>query len=188
MVAPATGRRIVNEWSDRKTRSNAMLKTGGPCLGIVDSKGAESDPESLAICLKRGKIKKFDSIAKLARSLLRISRSSGKNGGPATTKRCGKKPSMNSEKISPYSAGPLENPPFYGMRLHPKVHYTPGGLGIDEKARVPRYQGEAHPRTVRRRRSLRRNPRRRPALGGCALVECIVFGRIAGREAGGGEE
>ncbi len=30
----------------------------------------------------------------------------------------------------------LEIPPFYAIRLWPKIHYTPGGLLVDTRARV----------------------------------------------------
>ena len=190
VVAPGTGRRIVNEWSDRKTRSNAMLKTGGPCLGIVDSKGAESDLASLAICLKRGKIKKFVSIADLAAACC--------ESPGDLEKTVARYNEMVREKVVDEfgknladSAGSLENPPFYCMRLQPKVHYTPGGLGIDEKARVLDIKGRPIPGLFAAG-EVCGGIHGADRLGGCALVECIVFGRIAGREAaaatGGGEE
>jgi hypothetical protein len=57
LIDPATGCRILDEWTDRRERSEAILRAGHPCIGIVDSKGAEMDPASLEDCLKSGKVK-----------------------------------------------------------------------------------------------------------------------------------
>ncbi|MFW2367960.1 MAG: FAD-binding protein, partial [Desulforhopalus sp.] len=79
-------------------------------------------------------------------------------------------------------AQPLKDLPFFSIRLWPKVHYTPGGVAIDERARVL---------------DLHSNPisglfaagevcggiHGASRLGSCALPECLIFGRIAGKEA-----
>ncbi|MCP4629607.1 MAG: FAD-binding protein, partial [bacterium] len=66
LVDPATGRRIVNEWSDRRQRCDAILKTGHVCVGLVDASGAQKASDSLGHCLKRGTVKAFDNLADLA--------------------------------------------------------------------------------------------------------------------------
>jgi succinate dehydrogenase/fumarate reductase flavoprotein subunit len=71
------------------------------------------------------------------------------------------------------------------MRMWPKVHYTMGGIQIDEQARVinrdmqlieglfaaGEVTGGIHGAS---------------RLGSCAITECLVFGRIAGRSAAAG--
>jgi succinate dehydrogenase/fumarate reductase flavoprotein subunit len=68
------------------------------------------------------------------------------------------------------------------MRLQPKVHYTSGGVGIDERARVVDIQGMPIPGLFAAG-EVCGGIHGADRLGGCALVECIVFGRIAGKEA-----
>lgn len=181
LVDPATGRRIVNEWGNRKQRADAIMKTGRPCIGIVDAKGAARTPNSLAHCLKTGKVKAFDTIAGLetgldmpAASLETTLADYHAAIGRGDTDRFGKSLDSSTPKLT--------TPPFYAIRLWPKIHYTPGGLGIDTQARVL---------------DLNQNPipglfaageicggiHGASRLGACALTESLVFGRIAGKQA-----
>jgi len=183
LVNPADGRRIVNEWGDRKQRSDAILRSGQPCLGIVDSKGALKDRESLEACVKQGKVKTFMSLKALAtaygvdvieleKTVDRYNRTVKEKGVDEFGKPLGK------------SAFPLDRPPFYAIRLWPKVHYTSGGVGIDARARVV----DTNCRVIEglfAAGEVCGGIHGADRLGGCALTECIVFGRIAGRSSTG---
>jgi flavocytochrome c len=181
VVDPATGRRIVNEWGDRRQRSDAIFSTGGPCIGIVDLKGAERDADSLHRCLKAGKIREFDSIRNLGKAygmpsgaLEKVVAEYNRHIGEGTTDRFGKAPGEDAHRI--------DAPPFYAVRLWPKVHYTSGGLGINARAQVIDLRGRPIPRLFAAG-EVSGGVHGASRLGGCALPECIVFGRIAGREA-----
>ena len=180
---PANGRRIVNEWGNRKQRSDAILESGRPCLGIVDSEGARKDPESLEICLKQEKVKAFVSLQELAdaygvdftaleETVRQYNRTLKEKGIDAFGKSFSE------------SAIPLATPPFYAIRLWPKVHYTPGGVGIDSHARVVDTSGRVI-EGLFAAGEVCGGIHGADRLGGCALTECIVFGRIAGRSAAG---
>lgn len=181
LVNPANGRRIVNEWGSRKQRSDAILRAGRPCLGIVDSKGALKDAESLEICLKQGKVKKFGSLKELAEAY-------GVDGNELEKTVRDYNTTLKEQGIDMFgkpfgeSAIPLETPPFYGIRLWPKVHYTPGGVGIDARARVVDTTGRIID-GLYAAGEVCGGIHGADRLGGCALTECIVFGRIAGRSA-----
>lgn len=85
-------------------------------------------------------------------------------------------------KPVPSSTLKISSPPFYAIRLWPKVHFTPGGISINRQTQVldidqkpisglyaaGEVTGGVHGST---------------RLGNCALTECIVFGRIAGKQA-----
>ncbi len=181
VVDPADGRRVVNEWADRRRRSDALLKAGYPCLGIVDSTGAAKEPKSLAFCLERGKIKKFQTIAELAEAY----------GVPSealeeTVRRYNNavRSKTTDELGKPLGKGArtLDRPPFYCMRLWPKVHHTPGGVAIDSRARVLDVKGRPIAGLFAAGEFCG-GVHGADRLGGCALVECLVFGRIAGRQA-----
>ena len=68
------------------------------------------------------------------------------------------------------------------MRLWPKLHYTPGGIGINAKAQVINLHGQPIPGLFAAG-EVCGGIHGASRLGACALTECLVFGRIAGREA-----
>ena len=181
LVDPAIGQRIVNEWADRRERSEAMIKTGHSCIGIVDAVGSEKDAESLRDCLKSGKVKAFKRLENLA-ATYDIPQESLKqtvaayNDAVASGKR-----DEFGKALGP-DAFPITTPPFYAIRLYPKVHYTPGGIGIDEKARVIDLDGCPIPRLYAAG-EVTGGVHGASRLGSNALTECLVFGRIAGQEA-----
>lgn len=79
-------------------------------------------------------------------------------------------------------APPLAELPFYGIRLWPKVHHTPGGLAIDEHARVFDLYGKPIARLFGAG-EVCGGIHGASRLGSCALSECLIFGRIAGQQA-----
>ena len=180
LVDPASGRRMVNEWADRRRRSDALMRTGRPGIGIVDAVGARMDAESLHYCLKSGKVRAFKDLNDMAsgygipRDALGTTVKAYNDAiNACRTDRFGKR----LEK-----AVPIATPPFYGMRLYPKVHYTPGGLAIDTRSRVIDLNGLPIPR-LHAAGEVTGGVHGASRLGSNALTECLVFGRIAGREA-----
>jgi flavocytochrome c len=183
LVDPATGRRIVNEWTDRRLRCEAIFKTGNACVGIVDAAGAELDPESLHLCLKRGYVKGYATIAELAsefampqgqlEATVRRYNHAIQEGGPDPFG----KPLVDGAKM-------ILKPPFYAICLWPKVHFTSGGVGINSKTQVVDPYGRpiAH---LFAAGEVCGGIHGASRLGNCALTECMVFGRIAGQRASG---
>ena len=76
---------------------------------------------------------------------------------------------------------PIAEAPFYGVRVWPKVHHCMGGVQIDVGARV------LHSRTFQPIAGLYAagevtgGPHGASRLGSCAITDCLVMGRIAGR-------
>jgi flavocytochrome c len=181
IVNPSTGRRIVNEMGDRKVRVDAILSAGQPCIALVDIKGVESSGYGIDHCLRKGVVKEFGSMDDLAqyykipvqpfKDTVEQFNTYFENG-------------MDEEFGKPLhpNAKPIKNPPYYSIRLWPKVHYTMGGVLINSNAQVL---------------DLTRKPIRgfyaagevtggvhgACRLGSCSITECLVFGRIAGRSA-----
>ncbi|CAB5138300.1 Flavocytochrome c flavin subunit [Olavius algarvensis associated proteobacterium Delta 3] len=181
LIDPATGRRIVNEWADRRTRSDAIFKTGHVCLGIVDANGVNNAAESLEHSLKRGYVKAFPTLGDLASA---YGIADGQVQG--TVERYNRTITEDGQdpfgKPLAHGAKPLVHPPFYAIRLWPKVHYTPGGVGINSKAQVIDLQGHPIPHLFAAG-EVCGGIHGASRLGSCALTECIVFGRIAGQQA-----
>jgi len=181
LVDPATGKRIVNEWADRRQRCDAIFKAGHACVGIADSNGAEADTESLQHCLKQGYVKDFLTLTDLASAFampegqLEITVKSYNHAVREGEQDRFGKPLVQVVK-------PLEKPPFYAIRLWPKVHYTSGGVGINSKAQVIKLNNRPIPHLFAAG-EVCGGIHGASRLGCCSLTECIVFGRIAGQQA-----
>ena len=181
LVDPATGQRIVNEWADRRIRCDAILDVAHPCVGVVDAAGADFDNESLRHCLKKGVVKEYATLAALAAD---FDMPPGElEHTVAAYNQCIREGGRDS------FGKPLENgalliaaAPFYAVRLWPKVHYTSGGVGIDARARVVDLRHRPIPNLFAAG-EVCGGVHGASRLGNCALTECVVFGRIAGREA-----
>ena len=181
MVDPATGKRFVNELADRKIRADAILDSGKPCIGIADSQGVQSSGQKIDRCLKRNVVKSFDDLTQLAENY----------GIPETTLKetveeyneyVIQKQDKAFEKPILKGVRPLVQAPFYGIRLWPKVHHTMGGVRINTKAQVINLDGQpieglyaAGEATGGVHGACR--------LGSCAITDCLVFGRTAGKNA-----
>jgi flavocytochrome c len=181
IVNPSTGRRIVNEMGDRKVRVDAILGVGQPCVALVDKKGVENSGYRVDHCLRKGVVKEFESTHDLAK-YYNIPVQPFKDTVEQFNRYIEK--GMDEEFGKPLypNAKPINTPPYYSIRLWPKVHYTMGGVLINAKAQVL---------------DLSRKPIRRLyaagevtggvhgacRLGSCSITECLVFGRIAGLSA-----
>ncbi len=184
MVDAKTGKRFVNELANRKVRADAILKTGQPAIGIVDEgmikhAGRES---MLETNLKRGTVKKFDTLEDLAKGYgIPFAELKAQIDRFNSYIKDGKDPEFG-KYIREGSPTLGDKGPFYGVRIWPKVHHTMGGLQINEKAQVINLQHKpisglyaAGEVTGGVHGAVR--------LGSVAVVDCLVFGRIAGKNA-----
>lgn len=79
-------------------------------------------------------------------------------------------------------ANPLDTAPFYAIKIAPGVHHTMGGLKINTQTRVLNEQGEAIP-GLYAAGEVTGGVHGANRLGGNAVADIIVFGRIAGQQA-----
>jgi flavocytochrome c len=181
LVDPATGRRIVNEWADRRQRCDAIFKAGHICVGIVDADGAKADSESLQHCLNRGYVKAFATLTDLAAAFampdgqLEMTVDSYNHAAGRKAQDPFGKPLSRDVKR-------LITPPFHAIRLWPKVHYTSGGVGINSRAQVVDLDNRPIPHLFAAG-EVCGGIHGASRLSSCSLTECIVFGRIAGQQA-----
>ncbi len=182
MIHPASGERFVNEMADRKERADAILRIGRPCIGIADAEGVAVSGYGIDHCLKKGVVKAFSTLAELARAYgLPVDALAGtvaRFNGFVEKKRdeAFGKPILSD-------AAPLIHPPFYGIRLWPKIHHTMGGVHIDVQARVMDLEGKPIP-GLYAAGEVAGGVHGACRMGSCAITDCLVFGRIAGRNAG----
>ena len=178
---PRTGNRFVNELADRKIRSDAILQVGHPCIGIADAEGIRNSGHTIEHCLRKGIVKKFDTVHDLA-DYYQIPVQSLENTIDRFNTYVDQRVDKDFNKPILSKAQPLRYPPYFGIRLWPKVHHTMGGVLINAKAQVLNLSlqpingfyaagevaGGIHGAC---------------RLGSCAIIDCLVFGRIAGRTA-----
>ncbi len=181
IVSPVTSGRIVNELGDRKTVADAILGTGHPCIGIADERAVTQSGWSIERALNKGVVKTFDSLSDLAShyGLDDVALSSTVEKFNSCVDR-GHDDEFGKPIIE--KACRLENPPYYAMRLWPKVHHTMGGVGIDVEARVLDLEGHPISRLFAAG-EVAGGVHGACRLGSCAITDCLVFGRIAGENA-----
>ena len=184
MVDPRTGRRFCNELADRKDRADkilAMIENGKPVYPVcfTDSKGV-AKAQTLKNGMKYNVIHKFDSLEGLAKGF-------GMPVAPFIAQ---------VQEFNSYVRGKddkqfhrplqlaivIDKPPFYAVRVWPKVHYCMGGAAINEKAEVMDVMGKTIPGLFAAG-EVTGGIHGASRLGGCAIADGLCFGRIAGESA-----
>jgi flavocytochrome c len=177
IVDPYTSRRFVNEMGNRYERSMAILDLGHPVVCITDSDGAKHSLEK--------DFSKFAGVIEVSDTIVEIG------------KKYSMEPAVLRKTVDSYNAGvakgvdedfgkslrndltAITRPPFYSVRLWPKVHHCCGGLHIDEEARVMHIDG--HPiQNLFAAGEIAGGVHGGDRLGSCATLDCLTFGRIAG--------
>lgn len=183
VINPDSGKRIVNELADRKTISDALLNIGHPCIGIADAKAVEITGWNLEPCLRKGIVKRFNNLKELASyydiqsdEFVRTIETYNRSVTEKLDREFGK-------QILP-KAVPIAAPPYYGIRTWPKVHHTMGGVQINTFAQVINTDRKPISRLYAAG-EVTGGIHGACRLGSCAVTECFVFGRIAGRNAAG---
>ena len=76
----------------------------------------------------------------------------------------------------------MASSPYYGIRLWPKVHHTMGGIQINTRAQVM----DLNQKPIKglfAAGEVTGGIHGACRLGSCAITDCLVFGKIAGRNA-----
>ena len=181
IIDPETGERFVNELSDRKRLSDAILETGTPCIGIADSAAVGISGWDIGKAIKKQVVRVFETIEDLSGYYgiplgpLKKTIKDFNKGITEGVDRAFGKPVLKN-------AAPFRDPPYYAIRLWPKVHHVSGGVGIDVNARVIDLDRKPIPGLFAAG-EVTGGIHGANRLGSCAITECLVFGRIAGRRA-----
>ena len=181
MVDPETGKRFVNETGNRKVRSDAIVATGHPAVLAVSVDNVGHVPaEALKTGLEKGVVKTFDSAEALA-DFHKIPKdaflASLKTWNEAVKAK--KDPAFNA-KI--FDDTKVNQGKFYSIRLWPRVHYTMGGLAITPKAEVIGNDLKPIP-GLYAAGEITGGIHGTNRVGGNAVLDCFVFGQIAGENA-----
>lgn len=192
MVNARDGKRFVNELADRKIRADAIIKihknkdgTLTHPIVICDSVAATGTTKAnVHRGLNKKVIRAFDTLEELAK-FYGIPYKSLKNtiDNYNTYVKNGKdlemgKPLFKLNGITP----DISKPPFYAFRALPKVHHTMGGVKIDTQARVYDNDDNIIEGLFAAGEAVG-GPHGASRLGSCAIPDCLVFGKIAGKNA-----
>lgn len=181
MVDPQTGKRFVNETGNRKVRSDAIVATGHPAVLAVSTANVKHvPPEALQKGLENGVVKKFPNAKALA-EFHKIPVDAFLESVDAWNKCIGNKkdPSYNAKIFDDTIPNEGE---FYSVRLWPRVHYTMGGLNINNKAQVIG-TNQKPIRGLYAAGEICGGIHGMVRLGTVSIVDCLIFGRIAGKNA-----
>lgn len=183
MVDPATGKRFIQETGNRKVRADAMMEIGHPMVIFGDSVNVARQilPHTLEKGTANGSIKKFNSLDELA-AAYGIPANALKEEVAKWNSYVEKKkdPDFNC-RIFPETT-PTSVAPFYAARLWPRVHYTMGGLVINKEAQVKGFDMQLI-KGLYAAGEIAGAIHGAVRLGTCSMLDCVVFGRIAGRNA-----
>jgi succinate dehydrogenase/fumarate reductase flavoprotein subunit len=183
MINPKTGKRFFKETGNRKERADAIILIGNPVIILGDSYAVPKQvfPTALEKGLQNGAIKKFDSIEDLAKNYsipVSVFVEEIKRWNSYVEQ---KKDTDFDCMIFP-DAKPTVAPPFYAARLWPKVHHTMGGLVIDKNSQVLGFDFKPV-KGLYAAGEVTGGIHGAVRLGGVAMADCVVFGRIAGQNA-----
>lgn len=183
MVDPANGKRFFKETGNRKERADAIIQLGHPALIIADKTNTLKmvDEGQMNGALKNGSLKTYNTLEEVAQAygmpvaafVEQVKRWNG-----YVEQHLENDPDLGCMIFK--DASPNITPPYYVARLWPRVHHTMGGLAINKDAQVIGFDlkpiaglyaaGEAAGGVHGAVR-----------LGSVAMTDCIVFGRIAGK-------
>lgn len=182
MVDPETGKRFVKETGDRKERADKMLELGRITLMVADKPNCELQvPKPYwESGRKNGVIMEYNTLDELAAAYdmpadafkEEVERWNG-------FIRAGKDDDFDALIME--AATPIEVPPFYAVRLWPKVHHTMGGLVTNMQAQVIDQDYQPIP-GLYAAGEICGGTHGAVRLGSVAMADCMVFGRIAGQE------
>jgi flavocytochrome c len=178
LIDRLTGERFVNEQGNRKEVTLKILKAQD-AIGIADAHAVEKSGWDLRLALNKGIIKIHSSLEELAESygipLDKLNSTVSDYNQRILTKQ----PDPYGKTIEPWMS-PLESFPFYSMRIHPKTHYSLGGLVTDHETHVLDLNGHIIKGLFAAGEvtGLIHGANR---LGSCSVTECLVLGRIAGK-------
>ena len=186
ILVNAEGERFVNEMGRRDNVSRAILDQSGKTAYLFWDAGVESKsgmidlhPQEFEAMQEAGLIVRADSVAEAAtyfdvdaealEASVERYNSFAQTGNDADYGRGG--------SLASFTDGP-----FYLQRVVPSVHHTMGGIRIDTAAQVLNADGDVIP-GLYAAGEVTGGVHGTNRLGGNAITDCVVFGRIAGHSA-----
>ncbi len=176
-----TGRRFANEMLTRDKLSEAILAQEGRQAYIFFDQSVRNSLEAITLYAQQGILIEADNLEQLAEQI---------NVEPQVLEQTvttynhyqqeGEDKDFGRTQIDmPRS---LTQAPYYAIAVEPVIHHTMGGLKINNQAQVLNAQGEAIP-GLYAAGEVTGGVHGGNRLGGNAIADIVVYGRIAGKNA-----
>jgi succinate dehydrogenase/fumarate reductase flavoprotein subunit len=179
LVLNANGQRFMNEVGRRNYCSGEMKKNKGPFRLILNSKCAKEIHWHCKHYQGRGLMKHMKSGAELAKEIGCDAATLEQTFTDYTAIIAKGAPDQYGKKI--FKNGPWAmDDEFFVAIIEPIVHYTMGGIKVDPAAQVIDTNDKVIPGLYAAGEVAGR-VHGENRLGGNSLLDCVVFGRIAGR-------
>lgn len=177
LIQTKTGRRFVNELANRKLITEKILESKD-VIGIADAYALANADWDLRHALQKGVIQAHRTWQDLA-EYYQVPLADLVETIETYNLSIETKIDPFQKKIEPWMKA-LQVPPYYSMRIHPKTHYALGGLVTNTEAQVLDENGHIMKGlfAVGEVTGLTHGANR---LGSCSITECLVMGRIAGK-------
>lgn len=183
----SSGKRFVNEQANRKVRADAIINRnneGHKCIAIADTNGvnAWNAPDVLARQLEIKVVHKCDTLEALAKEN-NIPLNALKESIETYNKALKGQTGDEMGRMFFPGALPMEKGPWYYSILSPKVHHCMGGLQTDPQCHVIDVVTDQPIPGLYAAGEATGGDHGAVRLGSCGTLDCLVFGRIAGKEA-----
>lgn len=185
-VDTVTGKRFVNELAGRKDRVEAMFRVGNKCIAFTDAHGyaigLERLPDHGPRLLEREVLKAYNSLEDMAAAY-------GIPAGPLVQTVETWNKSVQAGKDAEWGRPlqkdqrPLGPGPWYAVRITPKVHHTMGGIRMNARAQALDVMTDKPIPGLYCAGEVAGGVHGADRLGSLAILDCLVFGRIAGKNA-----
>ena len=184
-----SGKRFVNELANRKVRADAIMvehtngfKAVAICTAANLKAFKEARPGMLEKLLEGGMLKQYKSLKdiaadwkipadQLAKTVDEFNKAVKAKNDPLFGRY------INNEQV------PLEGDAWYACEMSPKVHHCMGGLVTDMQCRVLDVVDNKPVKGLYAAGESTSGVHGAVRLGSCAILDCLVNGRIAGKEA-----
>ena len=178
------GKRFVSELERRDVVAQAELATGDKntwCVFNPQVYKSLTDKAEIESFVKSGRLKTGKTIEDLANAM-EVPAEALVQSIDKHNKAIIEKKDNEFGKPTTASMQPMTEGPYYAVAQWPSVHHCQGGVRINEKAQVIDIHGKVIPNLFAAGEfvgGVHGNNR----LGGNAIADCIVFGRVAARNA-----
>lgn len=181
ILVNAEGKRFVSEMETRDVVSNAILEqTGGYCWLVFDET-VRLSLKAIETYISMGIIYESDTVAGLAEKI-DVDPTGLEETFATYAKYAANKVDEEFGRIDTSMGSDLSAPKFYAGKCAPAVHHTMGGVKINTDTQVLTQDGVAIP-GLYAAGEITGGVHGANRLGGNAVADIVIFGRIAGSNA-----
>jgi fumarate reductase flavoprotein subunit len=172
------GKRFINELGTRDVLSKAILNQNGKTAYLIFNDGVRKSLKACEDYFTQGLVKEGATIEELAKNI---------NVDPATLKATldtynGYVTDKKDKEFNKPVEVSLSNGKYYAIEITPAIHHTMGGVKINPKAEVIGKDGQPI-KGLFAAGEVTGGVHGGNRLGGNAVADIVVFGRIAGNSA-----